>query len=945
MINEQILIGSQESPSYSFDENSIESITCENSIGLTGGDMSADVLEVGLFYDDPTGQLANVAYSTPIFYYSNGRAVGKYYILSVEQTGTKRYFIRATSLIGIIEREKFYGGMYSGEHFDEVLSKVLMGDGISPDYEIFVAENNANQTNSAKVADVADSLDQYKYRLHINFKIVSTYSEPASGSSVVDNIAGTNGHYGVELRASKDSSTGRIYYSLNFRYGVTSPSGQFVAFVDIFRDSQLVGNGSVIDIDADPVAGTFKVVCNYVKPGDSSTTGVLTYENTLTAPTTTSSSEKINLYFSLGSNYRVYSSSIADYVCRSETYSYFALRWNAYEVYNENGGKVVEAIYARRSGTNYICNALTGYMVNVSGTYSAWNTVGESLGYISDLSKYGRLVELNKTISYNEDVAELPIFGWLPVGTRREALHQLLFSQGINMMHSADGGIIFTALSGTVSGEITDDNLYNNGSEEKLQQAKTVSVTEHTFSAPSGNAETLFDNSQSTLRSGEYVVEYRNAPIYGTPTASSGLTILYYNCNAAIVTGRGIITGTPYVHSENVISYSNGNVSDGSDVSVTDATLVSSINSDSVMNRLKAYYCADVRKNNVGIKFSGERCGAVYSFTSPLLQSVSAFLTKYVSRASSFVKSDCEFIRGYVPQKSGGYTSFAILPYGSSFTVPEEVKQQATPTIRLNMIGTGRDGAAGSNGADGERAELSDSWPSSAAKGGAGGGGGAGGNGGDILAVSLNVSNITRVTVEQSGKDTVVKAYNGSGTLVSTYSSASGSPQDGGFVNVFTGIAYALPGNAGIKGGDGGDGGYVRSGGELVDGTNGESVNGYSGGLTFPGVERWTLEWSTFGGGGGASANANGGDARQEFNYQYTYGGNGANAGTPVPTAQIYGCGGNGGNGGGGGGGGGVSVRQAGQGGVVTSHSQAIGYGGSGAAGGEGYPGCLIIYY
>lgn len=938
MINERILIGSQESPSYSFDETQIESVSCENSIGLTGGDMSADVLEVGLFYDDPTEQLANVAYSTPIFYYSNGRAVGKYYVLSVEQTGTKRYFIRATSLIGIIEREKFYGGMYNGEHFDEVLSKVLMGDGISPDYEIFVAENNTNRTHSAKVADVADSLDQYKYRLHINFKIVATYSEPSLGSSVSDGIAGTSNYYGVTLRASKDSSSSRIYYSLDFRYGVTEPSVQLIIFSDIFRDSKLVGNGSVIDIDADPITGTFKVVCNYVKPGESSTTGTLTYENTLTVPTTTSSSQKINLYFALGKN--SYSSS----GCYSWYYNYFALRWNTYEVYNENGEKVVEAIYARRDVTNYICNALTGYAANVSGTYSKWDTIGESLGYISDLGKCGRLVELNKTISYNEEVAELPIFGWLPVGTRREALHQLLFSQGINMMHSANGGIIFTALSDTVSGEITDDNLYNNGSEEKLQQAKTVSVTEHTFSAPSGNAETLFDNSQSTLRSGEYVVEYRNAPIYGTPTASSGLTILYYNCNAAIVTGRGIITGTPYVHSENVISYTNGNVSDGSDVSVTDATLVSSINSDSVVNRLKAYYCADVRKNNVGIKFNGERCGAVYSFTSPLLQSVSAFLTKYVSRASSFVKSDCEFIRGYVPQKSGGYTSFAILPYGSSFTVPEEVKQQTTPTIRLNLIGTGRDGAAGANGSNGERAQFSDNWPTSATKGGAGGAGGAGGNGGDILAVSLNVANISTVSVEQSGKNTVVKAYNGS-TLVSTYSSASGSPQDGGFVNVFTGIAYALPGNTGIKGGDGGDGGYVRYGGEFIDGTNGESANGYSGGITFPGVERWTLEWSTFGGGGGASASANGGDARQEANYQYTWGGDGANAGAPVPTSQVYGCGGNGGNGGGGGGGSGVSVSQAGQGGIVSTSPQNIGYGGTGGAGGEGYPGCLIIYY
>lgn len=940
MINERILIGSQESPSYSFDETQIESVSCENSIGLTGGDMSADVLEVGLFYDDLTEQLANVAYSTPIFYYSNGRAVGKYYILSVEQTGTKRYFIRATSLIGIIEREKFYGGMYNGEHFDEVLSKVLMGDGISPDYEIFVPENNSGRTLSAKVADVADSTDQFKYRLHINFKIIATYSEPSSGSSEYDAIAGTDGHYGVELRADKDSSTGLIYYSLNFRYGVISPSGQFIFFTDIFRDSKLVGNGSVVDVDVNPMAGTFKVVCDYVKPGDPSTTGTLTYENTITVPTTTSSSEKINLYFALGQNSR------SGGVCRGDSYSYFALRWNAYEVYNDGGEKVVEAFYAKRSGTNYIGNVLTGYTV----ASPQWVTVGDSLGYISSLDKYNRLIELSNTISYNEDVAALPIFGWLPVGTRREALHQLLFSQGINMMHSANGGIIFTALSDTVSGEITDDNLYNNGSEEKLQQAKTVSVTEHTFSQPTGDPETLFDNSLTTLASGEYTVLFNNAPVYGTPTASSGLTILYYNCNAAIVTGRGIITGTPYVHSENVISYSNGNVTDGSDVSVTDATLVSSINSDNVMNRLKAYYCNDVRKTNVGIRFNGERCGAVYSFTSPLLQSVSAFLTRYVSRASSFVKSDCEFIRGYVPQKSGGYTSFAIIPYGSSFVIPEEVKQQTTPTIRLNLIGTGRDGAAGANGEQGGTIQSSSSFPSSGGKGGSGGAGGAGGNGGDILAVSLNVSNITRVTVEQSGKDTVVKAYNGSGTLVNTYTSAIGSPQEDGFTNAFTGVTYALPGNDGFKGGDGGDGGYVRSGGELVDGTNGESVNGYTGGLTFPGRD-WNIEypsyyhWDTLGGGGGATANANGGDARQESNYQYTWGGNGANAGTPVPTTQIYGCGGNGGNGGGGGGGCGVDVGQAGQGGAVSTFPQNVGTGGTGGAGGEGYPGCLIIYY
>lgn len=947
MLNEQIIIGSLDSPSYSFDENSLESVTCENSIGLTGGEMSADVLEFAVFYNDPSDRLADVPYATPVYYYSNGRPVGKYYILSVEQTGTSRYSFRATSLIGIIESEKFYGGMYNGDRFDSVVSKVLMGDGVSPDYEIVYAQNSDSNTYSVKVGDAADSLDQYKYRLHINFQIVSTFAQISSGGWTASTIAGTRNLYDITLYAAKDSDTGLISYWIELYYGPTTPSGQRKHIDDLFKSDKLIGNGSTVDIDVDPVNGRFTAVVNYVKPGDPSTTGTIEYEEALTLPTTTSSSEKVNLYFALGTSVRSYSSTVGGYICSSTNYDYFALKWNAYEVYNENGEKVVDAVYAKRDGTNYICNAITGIAVNAQPSqYRSWNTVGATIGYMSSLDKYSRLVELNGTISYNEGVAALPVFGWIPIGTRREALHQLLFALGISMVHSADGGIVFTSLSSTASGEISSDNLYDNGSEERIRQAKTVSVTEHTFSEPDGDAETLFDNSQSELRSGEYIAELKSAPVYGTLTGSGGITIVYSNCNAAVVTGRGIITGTPYVHSKNAITYINGNVSDGSDVAVSDATLVSSINSDNVLNRLKAYYCADIRKTCIGIKFDGERCGAVYSFTSPLQRIISAFLTKYTSRASSFVRSECEFIRGFTPQKGGGYSSFAIVTYGSSFTIPEEVKQQPTPTVRLNIIGTGGDGTAGANGESGERAESTQTWPTKGAKGGAGGEGGEGGAGGSFLAVSLNVANITTVTVEQSGKNTVVKAYNGS-TLVSTYSSATGTSQESGFVNVFTGIAYALPGNKGIDGGAGGEGGWVERGGTLKDGTNGENAGNYVGGITLPGIdysEYYQPVWYTVGGGGGASGGSNGGNAWYD-NPQYTYGGDGADGGSPVPTSPIYGCGGNGGNGGGGGGGSGVRVVQWDSSGSASTYPMTQGQGGTGGAGGEGYPGCLIIYY
>lgn len=932
MINERILIGSQESPSYSFDETQIESVSCENSIGLTGGDMSADVLEVSVFYNDQSGQLANVAYSTPIYYYSNDRAVGKYYMLSVEQKGINRYLIRATSLIGIIERDKFYGGMYNAQAFSTVMNDVLFGNGVSPNVDIYEAKNNGT-VYPVKLSSIAASNDQFKYRMKVKFTVVNVTS---SGAFTI--IAGTNTgsssqyRYNIELNSSS-SSGGATYFYVIVRYGLN---------YTFFFYNLYAGVGSTFEFDIDPVAGKIRATADYINCDDPSVTGTEYEEKTISASSIPSSANVIDLTYAFGGT--MYYSDTQTVGATMSGYRYTVI-WNSHELYDEDGNLLVKAAYARRGSSNYILNFANSEFVPVTN----WNSSGDLIASVGDISLLSRAEEFYNSVEYADGVANLPVSGWIPIGTRREALHQLLFAQGISMVHSADGGIILTPLSSSVTGEIDDDNIYANGSEERLQQAKSVAVTEHTFSAPSGNAETLFDNSGSVLREGEYVVEFRSAPVYGTPVASGGITIKYHNCNAAIVEGRGVITGTPYVHSENVINYINGNVSDGADVSVADATLVSSLNSDNVMNRLKAYYCADVRKTNVGIRFNGERCGAVYSFTSPLLQSVSAFLTKYVSRASSFVKSDCEFIRGFNPQKSGGYSSFAIVPYGSSFTIPDSVKQEPSPTIRLNIIGAGSNGAAGTDGEDGGTIETQSGYSSSGGKGGAGGVGGAGGTGGNVVSYTVDATNLTTVTVEQSGNNTLVKTYNGS-SLVSSYSSSSGTPQAGGFVNAFTGVAYALPGIKGVDGGNGGDGGYVKQEGSsvaLAMGTNGGDAGNYHGGITLRGnisLSDSIIEWYTYGGGGGASANVNGDDAHGSPSS--TYGGDGADAGSPTPTTPTYGCGGNGGNGGGGGGGCGVYVYEENvQGGSVTTYPQQIGSGGSGGAGSAGNPGCLIIYY
>ena len=123
-INEKVYIGSVDTPALSFDQNNIEDIICNNDVNLIGDELSSDVLEVTVFFADDNNVLKTIPYATPIFYYTGENLVGKYYISKVERKGVKRYLIRATSLIGLIESEEFYGGYYTSQNFEDVLYDV-----------------------------------------------------------------------------------------------------------------------------------------------------------------------------------------------------------------------------------------------------------------------------------------------------------------------------------------------------------------------------------------------------------------------------------------------------------------------------------------------------------------------------------------------------------------------------------------------------------------------------------------------------------------------------------------------------------------------------------------------------------------------------------------------------------------------------------------------------
>ena len=143
-------------------------------------------------------------------------------------------------------------------------------------------------------------------------------------------------------------------------------------------------------------------------------------------------------------------------------------------------------------------------------------------------------------ITYDEGVAELPVYGWIKVTSKREALHQVLFSRGISMKRGSGGAITFSIMYDTDPTTISEDDTYENGNVKFLPNVSDIEVEEHTYTDDANiQISVLFENRQATELGKTYIAVYNcDSPVLRNVTVS-GLTIVYRNCNAAIVTCVG----------------------------------------------------------------------------------------------------------------------------------------------------------------------------------------------------------------------------------------------------------------------------------------------------------------------------------------------------------------------------------------------------------------------
>ena len=638
------------------------------------------------------------------------------------------------------------------------------------------------------------------------------------------------------------------------------------------------------------------------------------------------------------------------------------------EIYTKTAGKLLAALPDNTPIVIYRDNAIKARFVKRGISRIGPNTyslTGQSpMGALSKMPHPGSIYtgqtveEVAKEICGSIPIlvktvyAGTKLYGWLPYAngkdrSARDNLVQVLFAIGAYLRTDLNGVLRIEPLWDGAASTISVDRSYSGGTVKYDSPISAVTVTEHQYIAGTDEKELFSGTSQQ----GDIITF--SEPMHSL--TATGFTILESGANyAKISSGSGSLKGKTYIHNTRLVTQTVTENAAENVKSVTDATLVSLVNSSAVAKRLADYYkCRETITN--GIVSGQEKPGHVVSVYHPYdKKMVSACIVSLDTTMSGTLKSEMAALVGFLPPQpeTTEYYDERVLLTGSG-----EWESVIDGEIRVVVIGGGETGASGNAGSSAGISSQSKSGSSGSYSGssaGQGGEGGEGGFGGKILIASLNV-----ITGQKFQYAAAQPAGN---STFGELSSASGETSVDGYYDLVTQTFFGRKGANGIKGGNGGS-----------PGNNGQAVGDYLGGY---GINSKTVSQTKYGtsgtvtasgwGGGGAAQGANGATSAGEV-YINLYGefnsndpsqsvvtlsgncsggGKGAN-GANGNDGENYGDGGDGGHGGGGAGAVGtlsMSFSPSGK-NPKTETGGAWATGGSAGAGGAGKPGCIIIYY
>lgn len=454
--------------------------------------------------------------------------------------------------------------------------------------------------------------------------------------------------------------------------------------------------------------------------------------------------------------------------------------------------------------------ALTG-MVHTGGIYTG-QTVEEVVKEIC-----GNIPSLIKSV-----YAGVKLYGWLPYAdgkerSARDNLAQVLFAIGAYLRTDLNGVLRIEPLWDGTASLIDVDRSYTGGTVKYDSPISAVTVTEHQYVVGTEVKE-LFSG---TAQNGDIITF--SEPMHSL--SATGFTILESGANyAKISAGSGALTGKAYIHNTRLITQPVTAGAVENVKSVTDATLVSLVNSYAVAKRLADYYrCRETITNDI---VSGhEKPGHVVSVYHPYdKKMVSACIQSLDTTMSATLKSSMEALVGFTPAQpeSAEYFDERVVLTGSGeWQVPENVT-----AITAVLIGGAQGGHCGHGGNPAEAKtenytetifgsliqHNTDKW----ALGGKGGKGGDPGSGGKILQATFDVTPAQKFSyacgvggfgaafdVNNWANTPNTPGAEGTKTTFGSLDSDSGSVSDIGYTDPVTGEVFAAKGEQGIAGGDG----------------------------------------------------------------------------------------------------------------------------------------------
>ena len=240
--------------------------------------------------------------------------------------------------------------------------------------------------------------------------------------------------------------------------------------------------------------------------------------------------------------------------------------------------------------------------------------VQSSIGLLDDTMHYGGIYSgeyasaiiqdiIGGKIAYTEHniFSKIKVYGWLPVATRRENLKQLLFAVG-GCVKKKNGDVYFTTLTVDAPKAIPENKVFDTGKITYDSPASRIEVVEHQFSkVDSVPSEEVYSGEiigSSFVTPKGYSVSDAALVTWDKPYHSltfSDCTLLNneMGVNYAVVSSSGsaTISGKPYIHSKMIVSRDKENYEGKEKVAkVENATLVTLANSNSVADKVMAYY-------------------------------------------------------------------------------------------------------------------------------------------------------------------------------------------------------------------------------------------------------------------------------------------------------------------------------------------------------------------